>query len=664
MKCYVPFRMAISPGERLKRKREAERKRRKRIQESPGRREEENRKRRERKARKKVERKKFKESAKQIRDRREKWKAAKRRYREKKSRLAAESALETVSSRADSIRKKAKRRAESRRVKHYYLLKKIENRARNAERRANKYKLRCFRLQEKHSKNSTSPASALKREMKSRKEKVSPTVARKLLFGSAMMSDIRESLSKIRSTRAQKAVSSSISFKYVQKYRLQRLAKPVFRFRSFLRKKEMSLREKRVEKRRKIVLNIENYVRQFFEDDDVSSLTPSKNDRIVKHKVKKQKRFLLNSLKYLFKVFQERSPFTSISYARFCKLRPFWVVQRPVGSRDTCLCVKCANARLICECLQRLHVINNRNLDVLFENELCCNPITEECRFRICIHCREKNIEIREFDGTEECHYESWQTNVEVGRDNKEHRRTAKQKIYCLLHDLVVIFLDPIFPAYVKHKANDWHQKKEIKNLKRKLTLEDLLLHVDFAENYSCKYQSEIQSIHFGGNRDQVSLHTGVLYNASMLQSFCTVTSDLNHNAFTIYCHLEPILEEFRHKIRHLHFLSDSPVTQYRNRYMFYIIIRKIIPLFPDLETLSWNFSEAGHGKGAPDGVGATLKRTCDRLVATSGDVSNFEEFVQCVSDNVQNIKILVVKPTTDQLEEEVKKFSKPVRGT
>ena len=35
----------------------------------------------------------------------------------------------------------------------------------------------------------------------------------------------------------------------------------------------------------------------------------------------------------------------------------------------------------------------------------------------------------------------------------------------------------------------------------------------------------------------------------------------------------------------------------------------------------TWNFSEAGHGKGVPDGIGATVKRLADCLVLRGHDV-------------------------------------------
>lgn len=41
---------------------------------------------------------------------------------------------------------------------------------------------------------------------------------------------------------------------------------------------------------------------------------------------------------------------------------------------------------------------------------------------------------------------------------------------------------------------------------------------------------------------------------------------------------------------------------------------------YPNLENFTWNVHEAGHGKGATDGVGATWKITADRLVASGTD--------------------------------------------
>ena len=60
-----------------------------------------------------------------------------------------------------------------------------------------------------------------------------------------------------------------------------------------------------------------------------------------------------------------------------------------------------------------------------------------------------------------------------------------------------------------------------MKQMKETLAEKNALLHIDFAENYLCKYfQKVVQSFHSGGNRDQVSMHAGVLYKDTNLQSF------------------------------------------------------------------------------------------------------------------------------------------------
>jgi len=196
----------------------------------------------------------------------------------------------------------------------------------------------------------------------------------------------------------------------------------------------------------------------------------------------------------------------------------------------------------------------------------------------------------------------------------------VKERACCISRELAAEFLDDVLPAYLMHRGINRHQKDIIRDLKTQLIDDtDLLIHIDFAENYSCKYGTEIQQTHFGANKPlQVTLHTSVLYSGSVIKSFCTVTPDSSHDPIAIFHHLKPILEKYVEKIRNIHFLSDLRNTQYRNRHMFYIMIKHIIPMFKALENFSWNFSEAGHGKGAADGVGATVKRTCDHHVATN----------------------------------------------
>lgn len=78
-----------------------------------------------------------------------------------------------------------------------------------------------------------------------------------------------------------------------------------------------------------------------------------------------------------------------------------------------------------------------------------------------------------------------------------------------------------------------------MKEVKSRSTKKYILVHIDFSENYQCKYAQGIQSIHFGGNRTQVSLHTGVVYSKPPTKDdsskcFCIILANINHDPISI----------------------------------------------------------------------------------------------------------------------------------
>ncbi|KAG5877761.1 hypothetical protein JTB14_033588 [Gonioctena quinquepunctata] len=58
-----------------------------------------------------------------------------------------------------------------------------------------------------------------------------------------------------------------------------------------------------------------------------------------------------------------------------------------------------------------------------------------------------------------------------------------------------------------------------------------------------------------------------------------------------------------------------------------------VVDMYPNIVQYSWNFHEAGHGKGAPDGIGATSKRTADQVIASGGDITNLTEFASVIRE-------------------------------
>ncbi|CAH2091280.1 unnamed protein product [Euphydryas editha] len=119
-----------------------------------------------------------------------------------------------------------------------------------------------------------------------------------------------------------------------------------------------------------------------------------------------------------------------------------------------------------------------------------------------------------------------------------------------------------------------------------------------------------------------------VVYTKDSTKSYSTVSQNTTLTPAAIWKHLKPIFKTLPTHITGIHFVSDGPVTQYRNKTMFHILATRLHVEVPNTKTFSWNFSKSGHGKSAADGFGATCKRTADTIVATGGDIDSLDSFI------------------------------------
>lgn len=395
---------------------------------------------------------------------------------------------------------------------------------------------------------------------------------------------------------------------------------------------------------------IKENIKTFFEEDENSRMCAGKKEFVTKGKVRKQKRYLTDSLQNLHIKYLETNPQYKISYSAFCKLRPFWVRVPNVNIRETCLCKDHENMELVVLALRKNDLIVEKSVNEILQS-LCCDSRNFNCLAKKCENCKNKVITYKEFDNTKEAHYWIWnkvkKTYIKHGKE-KATLQTIKEKVAAHPKDIIEHFENLLVP-YMRHCGNIFAQYNYIKKLKQNLKLEECIVHCDFSENYNTKYASEIQSFHFGSSRQQITLHTSVVYyfkgGKLCKQSYCTISECLRHDAVAIWEHLQPILRFLENEVPNVttfHFISDSPSAQYRNRKMFYIMA-KMHWYFPSLRLLVWNYSEKGHGKGAPDGVGGVLKRTADQIVARGNDIPNIEILVRHLKEHCPGVIIEVV---------------------
>lgn len=376
-------------------------------------------------------------------------------------------------------------------------------------------------------------------------------------------------------------------------------------------------------------------------------MCPGKKDYCTKNKIIKQKRYLCDTMRNLHKKFLTCHPDIPVSYSFWCKNRPFWIRSRKASARDTCGCTCCMNMALLIQALHRIEALTQcSSFEVI--KVFCCQEKTVNCLLRECSGCKENKITYIPGDITKPGHFLKWGRVKDSFFDKKTGKtkyvvKIVKQKYRRSLSEIIKEFEGSIM-TFLKHKGKSLHQHIQISSKKAALKQNEVMIHMDFSENYALKYAEETQAFHFGGSRKQISLHTVIVYFKSedkvMSKSFCTLSKSLRHDVSAIWAHLMPILSYTSevHNADTLIFVSDSPATQYRNKTMFYFLGNKLRHFYPKLKDCSWNYWESGHGKGAPDGIGGVTKRTADRLVGEGKDIDSYEILIESLKKNVPNV--------------------------
>lgn len=187
----------------------------------------------------------------------------------------------------------------------------------------------------------------------------------------------------------------------------------------------------------------------------------------------------------------------------------------------------------------------------------------------------------------------------------------------------------------VKNQSREY--RKMIDNCDEK----SVIVHVDFAEAWKCKYSSEVQSCHFGQNLPQLNLHTGMYYTKDEKAGFCTVSESKRQDAASIWAYMDPVLKTIRQKFpgaHTIHFWFDGPSKQYKNKKNFSLLCD--VPSRFGFQRATWNFFDTSHGKGAPDGIGGTVKRTADCLLLQGNNVTSGTIFYDMVGKSLPNIQL------------------------
>ena len=211
----------------------------------------------------------------------------------------------------------------------------------------------------------------------------------------------------------------------------------------------------------------------------------------------------------------------------------------------------------------------------------------------------------------------------------KVDKVTEKTGKICLVTELVTKksklqdVIDGLTNALAKLSAHLFRaawQQAQLKLCKEHMPPKSATIIIDYAENYSCLAQDEVQSAHW--SKTQATIHPvmafineeNVVGPFTHKTSIICISDDLKHDADGVAHFMSkvyPYLKQ-KHGISHVEVFSDCCAGQYRCSKSF-----ADLALHPKIyhTTINHNYFESSHGKSSADGLGAVVKHGASKAV-------------------------------------------------
>lgn len=478
-------------------------------------------------------------------------------------------------------------------------------------------------------------------------------IKKQILLSNVVMEEVKATKKQNKRGKG-RVLHNTIAGKVVKKYRcLSALSKKTGLARGTLARCNSKNLEAQKMKRRRNIEAYRDEVISFFERDDNSRCMPGKADKVKVGKENiRQKRVLTDYLANLYQKFISEHPNVKLSLTSFKRIRPKHVMLTAFITRDSCLCTRHQNMALLLKALQRMGIDVPKNPET-FVSTGCVDEVEEKLDF-------------------DEVNFQEWK-RVQI--DDKGQKKHAMRVVDVKKNkaDFMKYFKEK-FQSFSEHVTRMKKQYAEIRSIKQQLPKNHVLVHMDFAENYQCKSMEEVQSAYW--NMAFVTLHPAVVYRPGegdedlQHENRVYISNDLNHNSAAVVTFVKDLIEKIKEEnpdVACVHYWTDSPTSQYRNKSIFYLVANHE-SLF-GLKAI-WNYFEAGHGKGPCDGIGGSTKRCADQAMksgkAIIQDPHDFYAWTQGPSCNLKNIQFTFIeKERCEETAREIERWPcKAVKGT
>ena len=363
----------------------------------------------------------------------------------------------------------------------------------------------------------------------------------------------------------------------------------------------------------------------FLDRSDLSYTTPGRKDQQYVGKIDGQsqfvqKRYLLWSLNDILDIingntlinegdanfierFSRKIKFHELY--RFLKSHKEYVYNKAIP-QSSCLCEICENAVFVALALNKFLKIGSevpKDPHSIVET-YSCDSSQKDCMSSDCDECYFTGICQGDFkENNEDVKYSCW--TKKDGKVSKVVKIISTNEAIDLFEEHVKIFKNHIFIKRV--------QNRKYNDLKENLKEGEVIIHVDYSENYQNKNQDEIQSAYFG--HSTFSIFTACcylnVYGKVINKNYIVTTEASDHSRIAAHSCIRVIVNALRKEYPNMfcpgnstvHIWSDGCASQFRSRFVFALMAH-----FDSTLNFSWYYNERHHGKGPMDGIGGTVK--------------------------------------------------------
>ncbi len=328
--------------------------------------------------------------------------------------------------------------------------------------------------------------------------------------------------------------------------------------------------------------------------------------------IKKHGKFALqDTLLNLHKKFRAENPQSVMHYSQFCALRDQkkFIEVRYI-TRDVCLCIYHANIHL---CMDVCTALPKSSAELV--------KLTDE---QIKRRINESDKDVIKYDQWERVELEVRRGDkiVKINKNELVHKEGTK-----------VEFANHVIAKLVQFRPHQDRVEeiyRQLRFLKQNMGPRAVVVYLDYAENWLVKYKREIAEQYY--NNKQVTVFPFVAYymqgDKVVHKAYAVLSDETSHQAATAVTGIStmvPYLMQLVEDLGMVHFVSDSPVSQFRNQKIAHFVANFGL-VFPGVRA-SWTWMEAGHGKSACDGVGGGVKKVGNNMVKSGVVIRNSVEF-------------------------------------